>query len=625
MKFTHLRSLLYLLLPVALLATLAAMPRQVNSSQFKSSQVNSSNSKAIEISKATEVAAIDRSPMEVVLTPDGKYALTANRTAGTVSLVDLSVGKVVSEVAVGVQGSEPFGLAIDQKGKRAIVTNYGAGTVSVLALLGDKLTDKLTLEYTLPVGDEPRGVAITGDGTKAYVALSGEDAIVRLDLEKKKVTMRFATDWEPWYVVLTPNEERLAVGCTRARKVQIFATNIGKQEFEVNILGHNLRRFAISADGVFAYMPAIGERGMGTQQEHIDRGWVISNRLNRVVINGGGPREAITLDTKSDAVGDVDGVALSPTGKSICLTAGGTHELLLFNDATQLPYEGYGGPGDHIDSASKSSLRRVDLGGKPTGVKFTPDGKTLIVANYFGNSLQLVDWASGKLTKTIDLGGAQKPSLSRQGEILFCDAKRSFGNWYSCDSCHTEGHTNGSKFDTQNDGGFGKPKKVLSLRGVTQTAPWTWHGWQKNLDDAVKESFVHSMQGKAPTTDETAAVEAYLETLKWRTSPLSDTPESLRGAKVFAAKACSSCHDPAYNFTINSVALAGLEEADDLYKGYNPPTLRGVKNRAPYLHDGRARTLDEVLTQYHTPAKLTGKPDCTSQELSDLIAYLQTL
>jgi DNA-binding beta-propeller fold protein YncE len=566
----------------------------------------------------------DRSPMDVVLTPDGKFAVTANRTAGTVSLVDLVAGKVVSEVATD---REPFALAMSGDGKTVAVTNYDAGTLSFLTVETTKEATRLRLEKTMLVGQEPRGVALTRDGNTAYVALAGEDAIAKINVGDKmrpKYILRFATEAEPWYVALTPNDERLAVGCTRGKKVQIFDAKLGKQEFEVNILGHNLRRFAVSNDGTFAYMPGIGERGMGTQKEHIDRGWVISNRLNRVVINGGGPREAITLDIKSDAVGDVDGVALAPNGKNICLTAGGTHELLLFNDATKLPYEGYGGPGDHIDDVSRAALRRVDLGGRPTGVQFTPDGKTLVVANYFGNSLQIVDHATAKLTKVISLGGPKTPSPARQGEMLFHDAKRSFGNWYSCNSCHTEGHTNGSKFDTQNDGSFGKPKKVLSLRGVTQTSPWTWHGWQKSLDSAISESFVHSMQGNEPTKDEVAATRAYLETLTWRKGTPSDAA-SVRGEKVFKAKNCGSCHDPAKNFSTDSIVQAGLEKVDDFYKGYNPPTLRGVGTRAPYLHDGRAKDLEDVLTEHHTPSKLTGASNCTPQELKDIIAYLNSL
>jgi len=61
------------------------------------------------------------------------------------------------------------------------------------------------------------------------------------------------------------------------------------------------------------------------------------------------------------------------------------------------------------------------------------------------------------------------------------------------------------------------------------------------------------------------------------------------------------------------------------YPGSNPPFLSAGRTRAPYRHDGPAYTLGDVLTSWDQPSKLTGKPDCTPAELSDLIAYLETL
>ena len=44
-----------------------------------------------------------------------------------------------------------------------------------------------------------------------------------------------------------------------------------------------------------------------------------------------------------------------------------------------------------------------------------------------------------------------------------------------------------------------------------------------------------------------------------------------------------------------------------------------------YLHDGRARTLEEVLKGAHDPVKLSGRGELTDAERSDLIAYLKSL
>lgn len=566
----------------------------------------------------------DRSPTDLALSADGRLAVTANNTADSASLVDVAAGKVVAEVPVG---KRPFAVALTADGKRALVTNSWGNSVSVL----DVTPAGLKPVKTIAVGDEPRGVALSRDGARAFVALAGEASVAVLDLKTLAVVKRFAVGQEPWHLALTPDGSRLAVGNTRGRTVSVLDARTGQEAYDVRVLGRNLRHVAVSPDGKWAYFPAITERGLGVTRPNIDRGWVVGNRLVRVSLTEKGPREAITLDTSGKAVGDLDGVAISPDGQTLALTAGGTHELILMR-LSDLPFIAYGGPGDHIDpelASDRQRFRRVPLGGRPLGTTFTPDGKQVLVANYLDNAVQVVDVKTGQISRSIRLGGPSEPSLARKGEALFMDAGRSFGQWYSCNTCHTEGHSNGGNFDTLNDGGYGKPKKTLSLRGVAETAPYTWHGWQKSLRDGIHDSMVKSMQGPEPTAAELDAMEAYFKILAFRPSPYRNpdgtlTTAAKRGQAVFTAKACVSCHGGT-NFTNPVVVTAGLEEDSDVHKGFNPPPLRGVYARAPYLHDGRADTLEEVLTQHHRPSQLTGKPDCTPAELADLVAYLKSL
>ena len=76
----------------------------------------------------------------------------------------------------------------------------------------------------------------------------------------------------------------------------------------------------------------------------------------------------------------------------------------------------------------------------------------------------------------------------------------------------------------------------------------------------------------------------------------------------------------------NALALAhALEERDDAYRGYNPPSLRGVYDKDPYLHDGRSKTLRDALADPHSPDMVTGRGDLSDAEMDDLIAYLKSL
>ena len=566
---------------------------------------------------------VDRSPSDLALAPDGAFALTANTTADTVSLVDLKSGRVVVETGVG---HGPFGIALARDGKMGVVTNRLADSITILAVS----PRGLKAEATIAVGDEPRGVAISPDGKTAFVVLAGESALAWVDLANQRVEQRVSVGTEPWHVGVSPDGKRLAVSGARSQDVSVIDPFTRKILAVVKLRGHNARHVAMSPDNAWAYVPSIAERGRPATKENIDQGWIVGNRVSRVPLQEEGPREAISLDPRGKAVGDGDGVAVSPDGQTLALTCGGTHELLLLKQP--LPFVAYGGPGDHIEPdllADAQRFRRVPLGGRPLGIVFAPDGKTVVVANYLSNAVQVVDVGTAQITRTVPLGGPDKPTLARQGETLFLDADRSHHHWYSCNTCHVEGHTNGSDFDTANDGSYGTPKKTLSLRGVAQTGPWTWHGWQKSLRQLVHDSMTKSMQGDEPTDADLDALMAYLATLDFKPNPHRNTDGSLttqakRGGAVFKAKACDTCH-AAPNYTTPAAYDVGMEEPLDPYKGFNPPSLRGVYNRAPYLHTGAARTLEEVLTLYHRPSKLTGKPDCTPQELADLTAFLNSL
>ncbi len=566
----------------------------------------------------TAAAELDRSPSDLALTPDGRWAVTANTTSGTVSLVDLAEARVAAEIAVG---ERPLAVAVSHDGTQAVVTNWLSDSLTLLRV------DPPNLEpvVTLSVGDEPRGVAFSADGKHVYVVLSGENAVVTMDLEQRKQVARAAVGQEPWHLALTRDGRRLAVGNSLSRTVTVLDAATLRPAHTVRLHGRNVRHLAVSDDGTWAYVPFIAERGRSTTEQHIDRGWVIGNRIGRVPLGEAGPREAIAMDTRGQAVADLDGIAVSPDGKRIAVTAGGTHEVILLR--TPLPFVAYGGPDDHIDPELLNDahrFRRVPVGGRPLGVSFTPDGDQLVVANYLANAVQVVDFDSAKITKTIPLGGPEMPSLARRGESIFYDARRSFNQWYSCHSCHTDGHTNGGLFDTFGDGRYENPKKVLSLRGVMQTAPWTWHGVKTNLRDSLRQSFETTMRGPEPTDEELGALAAYLQTLDFVPPPAIDRDLAARGQTLFQEKQCDTCHLPPH-FTNSEIYEVGLESQEDEYQGFNPPSLRGVGRRAPYLHDGRARTLEEVLKVHHRPSQLSGHSDLTDQELAELIEYLRSL
>ncbi|HYF00896.1 MAG TPA: hypothetical protein VEJ18_18385, partial [Planctomycetota bacterium] len=524
----------------------------------------------------------DRSPVAIALSADGRRALTANSTADSVSLVDLEAGTVLAEAPAGVR---PRGVALSGDGLRGAAACERDDRLALF----DVRPDGLAPAGHVDVGDEPRGVVLSDDGTRAWVSLAGEDAVVEVDLRSRSVVARAETGEEPGPLVRTPDGRRLVVGNTRGGGVTILEVSPLRAVRTIALPGaRNVRGVAVAPDGRTAYFTHIVDRGGPTTLRAIADGHVLVNRLGRAPLDGEGPAESLAMDVRGFASADLEGIDVAPDGRRLGVVAGGVRAVFLLS----LPLPFSERPGDVADKAlagDKARFLRNGLRGRPVAVRYRPGGATLVVANALRNELQVVRASDGEVERTIPLGGPAEPSTpARRGEALFYDGYGSYHEWFSCHTCHLDGHTNGGLYDTFNDGKAGNPKKALSLRGVTKTGPWTWHGVQKGLPDSLQGSFRRTMGRGTLLDSEIEALTAFLDANDFGPPPpVRDAAAVARGKAVFEAKTCSDCH-PAPFYTRSKVYEVGLETRDDAFQGFNPPPLRGVGRRGPWLHDGRA-------------------------------------
>jgi DNA-binding beta-propeller fold protein YncE len=568
----------------------------------------------------------DRSPVDLVLGGDESWLVTANQTSHTVSLVDLSSGRVIDEVSCG---HHPAGLALAPDGNHVLVTASYSGTLSLFEIA----QGKLQLTGSLRLGFEPVGVAVSPDGKLVYVALEADAAVAVIELDSLREVGRIEVGRWPRYLTLTPDGSHLAVGSSGDPSISIVDTAARAMLYQESIQGINLGHLYPSADGRFVYFPWMVYRQNPIDQRNIQAGWVLGSRIARVRTDGPARREAMTLDPQGKAVSDPFGLALTRDESWLVASASGTHELLVYR-MQGLVLQDVGGPGDHIDPLllnDRDRFFRVPLGGRPMGLRISRDGRRVFVANYLDNSVQMVDLQERRVTQTIALGGPDVRSLARRGEAIFYDGRRSLDQWYSCHSCHYGGGTNAVAMDTLNDGTVRTFKTVLSLKNVAHTAPWTWHGWQTDLRAAMRKSLTETMIGPEPTDDDVQALVAFLGALETPPNSRRGPDGSLsaaaeRGRAIFESDkaACASCHTGPY-FTDGEVHDVGLGGPRDAYKGYNTPSLVGVANRVRLLHDGRAKSLEQALSGPHAPAKVAGQGELSESELADLIEYLKTL
>lgn len=572
-------------------------------------------------------ADVDRSPVDLRLGPDETWLVTANETSNSIALVELPSGKVLDERACG---KRPAAIALTRDGKLALVSCRYGGEVCLFEIADGRLNPNGAIE----VGFEPHGVAVSADGQTAYVAQTAAAKVAVMDLTQRKVVAQIDVDLWPRHVDLSPDGSRLAVGCNGSGSIAVIDTAKREMLYSQPLdYGINIGQLQTSADGQHVYFPWMMYRSNSITASNIRLGWVLASKLARVRLDGPEHRQAISLDVPGKAAADPHGIAISPDGRRMVCSSAGTHELFLFR-LPDVPFVGVGGPGDLIDRrllADSDLFTRIPTGGRPLAVRFSRDNRTVYVANYLENSVQIVDISQRQVVAAHKLGGPAEPSLVRQGAIAFFDAENSLDQWYSCHSCHQDGGINSKPMDTFNDGTASSLKTVLPLYQVGQTAPWTWHGWQTDLRDAIYRSMTITMLGPKPSEEKIEVVLRYLETLEPPPNPYrgkdgSLSAAALRGEKVFASPqaGCIDCHSGPY-FTDGQVHDVGLGSATDKYRGFNTPSLLGVHRKVRLLHDGRKRTLEQILTGPHDPKTVVGGEGISEQERQDLIEYLKSL
>jgi YVTN family beta-propeller protein len=545
----------------------------------------------------------NRGPFEVAFTPDGARALVTEFDEGALAVIDAASGKVLNHIST--EGTQPTGVAVIPDGKLALVTNSFSGSLAFVDLEALKTT-------TIPLRGMPYDVVLSPDGATAYVSVSQLDHVAVVDVPGRQVTGRIPTGRRPRTLSITPDGRTLAAANLTQGSVSFLNTASKAPVGQGPTPAVNLRGVAIYPNGRLAY--TVGQRAQNERPTETAVG-IWSNQAFHVVPNGGANgAENIWLDFLGKDVSDPESVVFDPQMQRVFITFSGGHSVNV------LGLRGAGNP---------QAIRGV--GAHPKGLAFTPDGKEVWVANHLGNDLAVIDPASLQITRRINLGATKRKDPHLLGRFLFTSATIVKGAQFSCNSCHPDGNTDGIswKFVHVPDA-LGKEinRNVRSLRGeIEDTAPFRWSGHDKDLESFVQEEVAGLLQ--SPKLDD-ARLRAMVEFLKSQPLPPnphrnadgSFTEAGLRGKTLFEGKAgCVACHNGPKSGAQRRASIGTLAEGIEL----DVPHLAGVYDSYPYLHDGRAKTLEEIFER-HNPQKLHGKAhEVTPEELKDLLQYVREL
>jgi YVTN family beta-propeller protein len=572
------------------------------------------------------------SPTAVAVVPGSNSLWVACATGRQVMEVNLKSRRVVR--AIRVPG-DPSGLAIAPDGSRLYVTC--AAPASVVAVV-DPATGKLVTK--IPAGHTTTSPVLSPDGKVLYVANRFNDDVGVIDLEAGKVIRRIGVEREPVSAAVTHDGKLLLVAnhlpngradvedvAASVSVVDPHAGHVVKTLRLPNGSGQ-LNEISVSPDGAYAVVThLLAHYQVPTSQ--IERGWMNTNAISVIDISRLEVVNTVLLDGPFNGAANPWGVAWSSDGRQLVVTHAGAHEVSVIDFAELMKKLDGAGSGVPDDLAFLTGLRQVvHLGEGDRGPRAVAiAGGAIYAANYFTDSLSVIELAApGRLPGSISLGPKQTATVIRKGELYFHDASLCFERWQSCSSCHPgNARVDGLNWDLLNDG-IGNPKNTKSLLLAHQTPPAMSLGIRDTAETAVRSGIRYILFTRQ-LPEVANALDAYLKSLKPVPSPylangtLSEAAK--RGLALFnrADVGCASCH-PSGKFTdLKSYDVGTAGDGKPL----DTPTLVEVWRTAPYLHDGSAASMRDLLTTKNARDKHGKTSHLTPQQIEDLAQYVLSL
>ena len=565
--------------------------------------------------------AADEGLGRVVKIEDGKLAAS----------VDL--GEAVHAVALNGDGSALYAAAGGAKGRVYRIR-----------------TSDMSVEASADAGHTPSALLCVGetvytaerfDSTVSAFDANGLTPVCTAKTVREPVALAYANG-EIWVAGLLPEG---ACDPNEAYSCMVAAHRSDTLEEVTRIPLTNgstvARGITASEDGKTVYIAhTVGRNNVATT--HLDRGWVYTNAVS--IINAG--QRALVATVLID---DIDSGAANPWGIAVSgdllgTAAAGTGELVTL----ELPELG-----NRLDAAGKGKLaedgirfradvanslnfayglkKRISVG--PSGIRaVAADGDGFYTANYFSGKVYRIDRETARVSEVIDLSVERELSAEREGEWLWNDASICYQSWLSCASCHPDGRTDALNWDNLNDG-IGTPKQARSMLYAFERGRVMATGIRDSAQIGV-DAGIRNILFNAGMDEETKRkFDAYIQSLEPVESPFLEngvlSESAQRGKALFEGEAgCVACHaDAIYG---GDELIENHTQRGNETRGLLVPSLVEVWRTAPYLYDGRAATVHDVLTTYN-PTDRDGNSvhgnvnGLTSEQLEDLENFVLSI
>ncbi|MEW6744390.1 MAG: beta-propeller fold lactonase family protein [Planctomycetota bacterium] len=593
-----------------------------------------------------------KSPISVLYSADRLYVVCEE--SKEVLCIDPATGRVVARAEVG---RHPFGITASPDGRRLYVSNRRDGTISVLEPGGDRLK----VLNTFRVGDAPHGLVTDASGEVLYVANTHTDDVALIDTKSLKEIKRLAAGRYPFEVARSPDGKRIYVSSVLSASVPFRAP----PEVEITFIDTASRAvvdrrrlpstvisqgITVTPDSRFVVVALELPKNL-LPETQMFQGWMVTHGVAILEAEEGGRSAFLLLDEPHLYFANAYGVRFSPDGGFLYVSSSGVDTvsvvdfsrvaeiLKLENGKIGITDEEIERYARHLGLSSEHVVARLPTRNDPMGIAVAPD--QLWVAERLNDTVAVFDTDSRQQVLSVDLGGPRVVTPLRRGAQLFNSAQVSFQRQLSCTTCHPENHLDGLTYDIGLDGIGQNLVDNRTMRGIADTGPFKWSG--KNPTIARQEGpraaqlFFRSHGFEA---DDNECVVQFIESLpvlENRFRPARKYNEFQRRGKVLFERdrttdgryipiqnRCVTCH-PAPYYSDGLKHNVGTKAEHDTDPYFDTPQLNNVHLQAPYLHDGRCYSLEEIWTRFNPDDTHGQTNDMTKEMLNDLIEYLKTL
>jgi len=590
------------------------------------------------------------SPFNLAVSADGNRLYVVAQEANALLVVDAETQKVLNRINVGTQ---PHSVIISSNGQKAYVSNQWSDNVSVIDLDSQMVID------TLKTGNGPAGLSLSADGRSLYAVNSYSSDISVIDLSTGEEVKRLAAGSNPTGIKLSPEGKVLYVTSRRANIVpygepvvtEITIINDSTQrisEYKNMESAYMMENFAFTPTGDLTFVTLIRPKNL-IPSIQVEQGWMMTHGFGIIDRKNNNRIIQLLTDEPNAYYSDPFGLVITPNGKKGFISNSGANIIsvididsvrALIADASPEMLKTYS---DNLGLSWHYIIKRIPTGANPKGLALSPDGKRLYVAETLEDKIAVINTETLETIASIDLGGPKRITVARQGRRLFNNAGRTFQNQYCCYTCHPDMHEDGLVYNMSGKDMGRNVTNTESLRDISETAPFKWTGTNLTVykQDGMRFSTFLTRTETFSYNDLDALVAYIITGIHYPPNLVYNpngelTASQLRGKAIFDRSVdnfgnvipennrCITCH-PAPYYTNRKLEYVSTLSATDDSVLFDTPHLNNIYASAPYLHDGRAATLEEIWTLYGKDDKHGLAGDMTKNNLNDLVDYLKSL